>query len=155
MEFDRIFPWPLEQIEQVLPHGRRFLFINQILEVEYGKRAVGVLSNFTQPEHEWIKDHFPGNEVVPGAILFEAIAEVGGIAILGSPENLGKIAIPGKIESLYFRRRVNPGDLVIIETEVIRLRSGSGRIHGRALLNNQDLAADGIINFAIKDKSSF
>lgn len=154
MEFDNIIPITQEQIGQILPHGRRFRFIDQIIEVQYGKRAVGMLADLTRPEYDWMKDHFPSYVVVPGAILLEALAEVGGIAILGLPENKDKIAMLTGGDRLRWRREVRPGDIVRLETEITNLHSKFGRGYGRALLNNQVIAAEGIITFSISDRPS-
>lgn len=155
MEFDNIFPHSQEQIRQILPHGRRFLFIDQIIDVEYGKRAVGMLADLTRPEYDWMQDHFPSFVVVPGAILMEALAEVGGIAILGMPENKGKIALLTGSDKLRWREPVLPDDRVRLEVVITRLRTHSGRGDGSAILErSQKIVHEGTLHFHLQNKQS-
>ena len=140
------------QIEEIIPHRKPFRFIDEVLEVEFGKKAVGIMSDLTQPGYEWIKTHFPSFHVVPGAIMLEALAEVGGIAILGLPENRGRIAVLTGADKIRWRREVKPGDLIRLETEITNLHSRFGRGYGRAILNDNSVATEGLITFYLTDK---
>lgn len=151
MEFDNIIPLTQEQIEQIIPHRRPFRFIDEILEVEFGKRAVGLLSDLTKPEYEWLKAHFPSYHVIPGAIIIEALAEVGAVAVLGLEENRNKIAVLVGVDKARFRREIKPSDRVRLETSITHRRSNFGRGQGRAFLDNK-IAAEAIISFSLREK---
>lgn len=156
MEFNRIMPVHLDefQIEEIIPHRKYFRFIDEIIEVEYGKRAVGFLADLTQPGYEWIQAHFPSFHVVPGAIILEALAEVGAIAVLGLPENADKIAILTGHDRWRYRKSVFPEDRIRLEVEIIRLRNRFGRGKAQALKNGA-VVATGILDVALVDKSEF
>ncbi len=156
MEFSRIMPFHLDesQIEEIIPHRKPFRFVNEIVEVEYGKRVVGLLSDLTEPGYEWVKAHFPSFQVVPGAILLEALAELGAIGILGLPENSGKIAVLTGHDKWRYHKYIIPGERIKLEVEIIRLRTRFGRGRARAL-KNEEVVATGIIDVALIEKSEF
>ena len=144
---------PLDRtdIEALLPHRDPFLFIDRIVEVEYGQRAVGIMEDAGAYEDTVLRGHFPGFPVLPGAIIVEALAEVGGIAALGMPENVGKIAMLTGLDRWKFRRPVRPGHTLRLEAELLRYRGNFGRAKARASING-DLCAEGEISFAIIDR---
>ncbi|HEY7063653.1 MAG TPA: 3-hydroxyacyl-[acyl-carrier-protein] dehydratase FabZ [Chloroflexota bacterium] len=140
------------QIEAVLPHRAPFLFVDRIVEIEYGKRAVGILDDPAAAEHDfWVRGHFPGFAVFPGALLVEALAEVGAIAALGLPEFAGKIAMLTGLDNWRFRNPALPGTAVRLETELVAMRRNFGRGRARATAGEQVLA-EGDISFAIVDR---
>jgi 3-hydroxyacyl-[acyl-carrier-protein] dehydratase len=142
-----------KQIQEIIPHREPFIFIDRIVELEYGKRAVGMLDDFSRAQHEyWVRGHFPGFAVVPGAILVEALAEVGAIAALGLPENRGKIAMLTGLDKWRFRRAVLPGNEVRLEAELTRMRRNFGIGHARALDAEGQVLAEGDLSFAIVDR---
>lgn len=157
MEFNRIIPVHLDesQIEQIIPHRKPFRFVDEIFEVDYGKRVIGLMSDLTQPGYEWIKAHFPSFQVVPGAILLEALAELGAIGILGLPENRGKIAILTGHDGWRYHKPVFPGERIQLEATIIRLRTKFGRGRVQALKDGQTIVAEGTVDFALIDKSEF
>ena len=105
------------EIQKIIPHRYPMLLVDRILELEPMKRAVGV-KNITMNELQFL-GHFPGEPIMPGVLLIEAMAQVGGVAMLYPEENRGKIAVFGKIDNVRFRRQVVPGDQVITTTEVV------------------------------------
>ena len=137
--------WDPQRILATLPHRYPFLLVDRILEVtESG--AVGIkLVSFND---WWFQGHFPGQPVMPGVLIVEAMAQVGAVALLSRPEHHGKIAFFAGIDAVRFRRQVVPGDALRLEVELTHLRSRAGKGRGRALVDGQ-LAAEGDLMFAI------
>jgi len=144
---------PLDRadIEALLPHRDPFLFIDRIVEVEYGQRAVGIMEDAGAYEDTVLRGHFPGFPVLPGAIIVEALAEVGGIAALGMTENIGKIAMLTGLDRWKFRRPARPGHTLRLEANLLRYRGNFGRATAHASINGE-LCAEGEISFAIIDR---
>ena len=96
-------------IEALIPHREPFIFVDRIVELEYGQRAVGIMEDVGAHHEHVLRGHFPGFPVLPGAIIVEAVAEVGGVAALGMPENSGKIAMLTGLDKWKFRQPARPG----------------------------------------------
>ncbi|MDW8052719.1 MAG: 3-hydroxyacyl-ACP dehydratase FabZ [Armatimonadota bacterium] len=140
----------VEQIRQVIPHRYPFLLVDRILEVEPGKRAVG-LKNVTANE-SFFQGHFPAKAIMPGVLILEAMAQVGGVMVMLQPEMRNRIALLGGIDNARFRRPVVPGDTLIMEVEMLWMRREVGRVKATARVNGE-LAAEAEITFAILDPS--
>src|SRR5437870_5821048 len=125
----------VEEILRVLPHRYPFLLVDRILELEPGKRAVG-LKNVTLNEG-FFQGHFPGHPVMPGVLLMEALAQVGGVILLSMSGNEGKLAYLAGMDKVRFRRPVVPGDTLISEVEVIKHRGSFGWVRGVARVDGQ------------------
>jgi len=108
-------------IQKILAHRYPFLLVDRILEYEPGVRAVG-LKNVTINE-PFFQGHFPGRPIMPGALLIEAMAQVGGIVCGQLPDAVGKIPLLVGVEKARFRRQVVPGDQVIITAEDLRIKA--------------------------------
>ena len=114
----------ITEIEAILPHRHPFLLIDRIDELEPGMRAVGVKA--VTFHEEFFAGHFPGEPVMPGVLILEALAQVGAVAILSVEENKGKTAFFGGVDNVRFRRKVVPGDVLTLTCEIIRTRGNVG-----------------------------
>ncbi|HLY65117.1 MAG TPA: 3-hydroxyacyl-ACP dehydratase FabZ [Chloroflexota bacterium] len=138
------------QIEAIIPHRQPFIFVDRITELEVGRRAVGWMDDVAQ--HQLIlSGHFPGFPVLPGAILVEALAEVGAVAALGLEAYQGKIAVLAGLDGWKFRRMARPGDQVRLEAELLRLRGTFGKGRLQATIAGE-LTAEGEMTFGIVDR---
>jgi 3-hydroxyacyl-[acyl-carrier-protein] dehydratase len=133
-------------IERILPHRYPFLLVDRITELEPDKRIVGI-KNVTLNERYLTKGD-AGGPVLPPTILTEAIAQVGAILILAKPENRQRLPFFAGIQRVRYRRPVHPGDVVVIEALVRRLRSRMGVLHGIARVNGK-VVVEGTMTFAL------
>lgn len=133
-------------IQKILPHRYPFLLVDRIVEIEEGKRAVGI-KNVTINE-PFFQGHFPGNPIMPGVLIVEAMAQVGAVAILSMEEYKGKLAVFTGIEKMRFRKQVIPGDILVMEVEMIAIKRGIGKARVSAKVEDK-IAAEGEIMFAI------
>jgi 3-hydroxyacyl-[acyl-carrier-protein] dehydratase len=129
-----------------LPHRPPFLLVDTLISVEPGVRATGTW-HLTGQEY-FFPGHFPGRPTTPGVLLMEALAQVGGVAVLADSRYTGRLPLFGGIESARFRRQVVPGDTVLLETTMTRLSARGGKGHGRATVNGE-LAAEGELFFIL------
>lgn len=136
------------QIQAIIPHRPPFLFVDRILEVEAGQRAVG-LKNVTMNEPYFV-GHFPDYPVMPGVLIIEALAQVGAVAILQVEANKGKLAMFAGIDKVRFRGQVVPGDTLHLEVEIIRLKGKIGKGAAKAKVGDR-VVAEGEIMFALQD----
>lgn len=139
-----------QEIEALIPHRDPFIFLDRITECEFGRYAVGEIDDAGAYQEHILRGHFPGFPVMPGAIIVEALAEVGAVAALGLPENTGKIAMLTGLDGWKFRQPARPGDKVRLEASLIKLRGRFGKGKGVATIGDK-LVAEGEISFAIVD----
>ncbi|MFC1994610.1 3-hydroxyacyl-ACP dehydratase FabZ [Chloroflexota bacterium] len=135
-----------QQIQQIIPHRWPFLLVDRIVELEPGVGAVGV-KNFTVNEH-FFQGHFPGQPIVPGVLLIEALAQVGAVALLSMEEHRGKIAYFGGVDAFRFRQPVLPGDSVRLEVKLTKMRRSIGKGAAQASVEGKTVA-EGELTFAV------
>ena len=136
------------EIQKILPHRYPFLLVDKITEFEEGKRIKGI-KNVTANEPQFT-GHFPGNPIMPGVLITEALAQVGAVMLLSMPENKGKLGVFTGINGFKFRRQVVPGDTLVLEAELLTYRHGMGKAQVKATVDGQ-MAAGGEISFAVVD----
>ena len=135
-----------QEIQAIIPHRWPFLLVDKILEIEPGRRAVGLKQ--VSAGEIYFQGHFPGQPIMPAVLIVEALAQVGSVALLSSPEHKGKIGLFAGIDGFRFRRPVVPGDSLRLEVTLTRIRGSVGKGKGRAEVDGQ-VAAEGELMFAL------
>lgn len=138
-----------KEIMEIIPHRQPFLLVDTIEELEPGVKALGKKCvSYNEP---YFAGHFPQKPVMPGVLIVEALAQVGAVAILSLPENKGKTAYFGAINSAKFKKKVVPGDVLMLETEIIKTKGPIGVGSAKAYVDGK-LAVQAELTFAIGSK---
>ena len=138
-------PFGKEGIEQILPHRYPFLLLDEVVELDPGSRVV---ARKTVTDED-CAGHFPGNPIMPGVKMVEALAQAGAVAVLVQEENRGKLALFAGIDDVRFKRVVRPGDELTLECSLEQVRGPIGRGKARATVNGE-LAVRGTLTFAVE-----
>ena len=127
-----------QTIMKILPHREPFLFVDKVIALIPGKRATGI-KNVTINDY-FFKGHFPGKPVMPGVLILEAMAQVGGVMMLAPEENRGKLAFFMAANNVKFRKTVVPGDQLILEVEAGKIKSRTAQVFGKAYVDGKVVA---------------
>jgi 3-hydroxyacyl-[acyl-carrier-protein] dehydratase len=133
------------EIEEIIPHRDPFLLVDEVLELVPGERVVA-LKLVTEED---CAGHFPGNPIMPGVKMVEALAQCGAVAVLSQPENRGKLALFAGIDDVRFKRVVRPGDTLTLQCDVETVRGPIGKGKARASVDGE-LAVRGTLTFAVE-----
>ncbi len=137
----------IEEIHKLLPHRYPFALVDRIIDYVPGKRAVGIKNiTFNEPQFQ---GHFPGQPIMPGVLIVEAMAQVGGIVLTQLPELEGGLFLFAGIDKVRFRRQVVPGDQLVMTVELLWVKQRRfGKMQARAEVDGQ-LAAEGELMFSL------
>jgi 3-hydroxyacyl-[acyl-carrier-protein] dehydratase len=136
-----------EQIQALIPHRDPFLLIDQVAELEPGKRVVG-LKTVSLERDSFLKGHFPEYPVMPGVLIVEALAQAGAVLVMYDRTPDGRVPFFARIDNCRFRQQVRPGDTLRLEVEVTSFREPVGKAHARALVGDK-LACEADLTFAL------
>jgi 3-hydroxyacyl-[acyl-carrier-protein] dehydratase len=137
-------PFGRGEIEEILPHREPFLFLDEVVELEPGARVVAR----KRVTDEDCAGHFPGNPIMPGVKMVEALAQAGAVAVLSEEANRGKLALFAGIDDVRFKRIVRPGDQLTLTCDLEAVRGPIGRGKARATVDGE-LAVRGTLTFAV------
>jgi len=137
-----------QKIKEVIKHRYPFLLVDKIVELEEGKRAVGI-KNVTANE-DFFNGHFPHYPVMPGVLIVEALAQVSAVVMLTKEGNKGRLGLLAGIDNCRFKRQVKPGDQLRLEIDITRLKGPIGKAKGIATVDDE-LACEVEILFAFGD----
>ncbi len=141
----------IHAIQKILPHRYPCLMVDRIIEIEGSERITGIKN--VSVNEAFFQGHYPGDPIMPGVLIIEALAQIGGVLLSQELEHKGKVAVLLSLDKVKFRRAVRPGDQLILHAETIRVRSSTGHIRGRAMVNDE-LAAEAEIKFILTDAES-
>lgn len=139
--------YSIEDIQKLLPHRYPFALVDRIIEYVPGKRAVGIKNVTINEPH--FQGHFPGRPIMPGVLIVEAMAQVGGIVLTQLPELEGGLFVFAGIDKVRFRRQVVPGDQLLMTVELLWVKQRRfGKMQARAEVDGQ-LATEGELMFSL------
>jgi 3-hydroxyacyl-[acyl-carrier-protein] dehydratase len=139
----------IREIQKFLPHRYPFLLVDKIIEIIPGKKALGI-KNVTFNE-EFFQGHFPGNPIMPGVLIIEALAQVSGILAFHSGATPGKSVYFMSIEKAKFRKPVVPGDQIKLETNILQHRGNVWKFSGHAIVEDK-VAAEAEFTAMVTDQ---
>lgn len=143
-------PLGAAQIQKIIPHRYPFLMIDKVVVTEAGKKATGYKA--VSGNEPFFQGHFPGNPIMPGVLIIEALAQTSCILFLSRPDLLDKIAYFMSIEKAKFRKPVEPGDYLELKIEVLKAKERFGKVKGEAFVNG-NIVTEAEFTFALVDKN--
>ena len=149
IDFDRVV-LDVDAIERVNPHRGAMRLLDGVFHLT---DDVGVAYHDVRHDAFWVEGHIPGRPIMPGVLVIEALAQVGGVLLSQALEHKGKVAILLSLDKVKFRRSVRPGDQLMLQVERIRVRSSTGHVRGRAYVA-EELVAEAEIKFILTDAES-
>ena len=141
----------INEIKKILPHRPPMLLVDRITEIEPFKSATGIKC-VTMNEPQFL-GHFPGHPIMPGVLLLEAMAQVGGVAMLYPEEHRGKLAFFGGMDNVKFKHPVVPGDVLVTKAEIGKVRGNFGVLHCDGFVGDK-LVAQADFKFALVEDES-
>ena len=138
----------IRAIQRVMPHRYPMLLVDRVIEIDGDRKAIGV-KNVTINE-PFFQGHYPGTPIMPGVLIVEAMAQLGGLLMSQKLEHAGKIAVLLSLDKVKLRRPVTPGDQLVMEAEAIRAKPRTGTVKCRAYVGSE-LAAEAQIRFMMVD----
>lgn len=140
--------YDIQDIMRILPHRYPFLLIDRVIEIERGKKAIGI-KNVTINDN-FFQGHFPTKPVMPGVLMVEAMAQTAGVIVLTGPDHHGKVAFFMSADNVKFRKFVVPGDQLVMEVEIVNDKSRSAKVKAQAKVGD-DLVAEAEMLFSYAD----
>lgn len=138
----------VREVLKIIPHRYPFLFVDRVIELVGYQKAVGLKNvSFNEPHFQ---GHWPGQPIMPGVLQVEALAQLSGVLLLRRLQSIGKVAVLLAIDRIKFRRPVVPGDQLRLECETLSLKRRSGKVHGRATVNDE-LTCEAVMKFMLMD----
>lgn len=141
--------YTLSEIKEIIPHREPFLLVDLITELVAGEKATGI--KYVKAGEPYFSGHFPGDPVMPGVLIVEALAQVGAAALLSMEANRGKLALFRGIEKFRFRGIVRPGDTLKLEIEMTAMKGAAGRARARATVGEKTVASGELV-FALAER---
>ncbi len=138
----------IRKIQKILPHRYPFLLVDRVVEIEEGRRAVGI-KNVTMNEL-FFQGHYPGTPIMPGVLIVEALAQMSGLLFAQTLEHIGQLPVLLSMDKVKMRRAVVPGDQLVLEVEAVRMKTRTGVCRCRALVDDE-LAAEAQLRFMLVD----
>jgi UDP-3-O-[3-hydroxymyristoyl] N-acetylglucosamine deacetylase/3-hydroxyacyl-[acyl-carrier-protein] dehydratase len=138
----------IRQIQRILPHRYPFLMVDRVIKLEPGKHAIGIKN--VSANEEFFTGHYPGHPIMPGVLIIEAMAQLGGLLLSRELEHTGKVAVLLSLDRVKFRRPVIPGDQLVLEAQARRVKSRTGHVFCTARVGD-DFVAEAEIKFMMVD----
>ena len=138
----------IRQIQRLLPHRYPFLMVDRVIKLEPGEHAIGIKN--VSANEEFFTGHYPGHPIMPGVLIIEAMAQLGGLLLSRELEHTGKVAVLLSLDKVKFRRPVTPGDQLVLEAQARRVKSRTGHVFCIARVGD-DFVAEAEIKFMMVD----